>query len=191
MAREKVSYTMVGRYKQGNEVVAYHLQSLEQGKAGKFSREQVIYLIGRGQVSNCTAQLYKDGVIIRGVGMNLEELPVIQTDGNGNSSVRGVEGASIKKSATHQQILEQVAIVAEVKDGTKKWGFVVRNNAGATKAFTRAQIVKLAEEGRISNARVQQDRGQTLLRGSAGTNLTALPSVQLSQMKPLRGNVIS
>lgn len=182
MAREKTIYTMVGRYKQGNEVVAYHLQSLDKGKAGKFSREQVIYLIGRGQISNCTAQLYKDGVIIRGVDMSLEDLPVVQTDSNGNSTVKNANVQNVRKSATQQQVMEQVAIIAEVKDGSKKWGFLVRNNAGATKALNRAQIVKLAELGRISNARVQQDRGQTLLRGAAGTNLTALQSVQLSEL---------
>lgn len=182
MAKERVMYSMVGRYKQGNEIVAYHLQSLDTGKAGKYSREQVIYLIGRGQVSNCTAQLYKDGVIIRGVGMNLESLPVVQTDNNGASTVKNANIQNVRKSATQQQILEQVAIIAEIKDGSKKWGFLVQNNAGAKKACSRAQIVKLAEMGRISNARVQQDRGQTLLRGAGGTNLTALQSIQLSEL---------
>jgi hypothetical protein len=76
--------------------------------------------------------------------------------------------------------MEQVAIIAEVKDGTKKWGFLVQNNAGVRRALNRGQIVQLAEQGRISNARVQKDRGTTLLRGAGGTNLTALQSIQLA-----------
>lgn len=49
----KIQYSIVGRYMNGTEVTGYHLQSIETGKAGKFTREQVIFLVGRGQVTNC------------------------------------------------------------------------------------------------------------------------------------------
>jgi hypothetical protein len=37
MAAKRVQYQIVGRYLNGTEVVGYHLQSIETGKAGKYT----------------------------------------------------------------------------------------------------------------------------------------------------------
>ena len=41
----------------GKEVTGYHLHSMETGKSGRYSRDQVAYLVGRGQVTNCEGQI--------------------------------------------------------------------------------------------------------------------------------------
>ena len=55
----------------GADVTGYHLQSIESGKSGRFTKGQVCFLVGRGQITNCTAQLYKEDVLLRGNGMSL------------------------------------------------------------------------------------------------------------------------
>ena len=82
MAAKRTEYQIVGRYMNGSEVTGYHLQSIEQGKSGRYTREQVVYLVGRGQVTNCTGQIYQDKVILRGNGMSLDDLPVKYEDGD-------------------------------------------------------------------------------------------------------------
>ena len=64
MAAKKTEYQIVGRYMSGKSVVGYHLQSLETGKSGRFTKEQVYYLVGNDQVTNCTGQIYKDDVLL-------------------------------------------------------------------------------------------------------------------------------
>ena len=56
----KILYQIVGRYMNGSEVTGYHLQSMETGKQGKYTKEQTIFLVGRGQVTNCSGQIYQD-----------------------------------------------------------------------------------------------------------------------------------
>lgn len=77
MAARQV-YEIVGRYineDDARDVVGYHLKSVDGSKQGRYSVEQVAFLIGRDQVSNCAAQIYKDKILFRGKGITLESLP--------------------------------------------------------------------------------------------------------------------
>lgn len=157
MGARRTEYRLIGKYRKGNSIVAYQLQNTSNNSSSKFSREQVIYLVGRGQVLNCIGQLNGDGVILRGNGINMEELPTITLDSNGNISFR---------------------IVAEIKDAHKRTGFVVEDGAGNKKPLNINSIAKLVKESRISNAELRRlDSGQVEIVGTNGTNLTALPSV--------------
>lgn len=82
MAARRTLYKVVGRYinvkdkdKPNAKIVAYELVSEDQSKSGKYSIEQLAYLVGRKQVVNVTAQVYKDNVIFRGKDVNLSDLP--------------------------------------------------------------------------------------------------------------------
>lgn len=65
MARQKTLYKLVGRYVIGNDTVYYCLIS-EDGKEVKHTEEQMAFAVGREQVVNVRAQLYKDKVLFRG-----------------------------------------------------------------------------------------------------------------------------
>ncbi|MBO5389224.1 MAG: hypothetical protein J6A59_14055, partial [Lachnospiraceae bacterium] len=75
MARPRTLYKLVGRYMQGNDTVYYGLVS-EDGKEVRATEEQMAFYVGREQVINVTAQLYKDKVLFRGVGCEIKELPI-------------------------------------------------------------------------------------------------------------------
>lgn len=171
MAR-RTEYQIVGRYMEGKEVVAYHLQSLEREKDGRYTREQVCYLVGRGQVTNCSGQLYQDKVILRGVGGSLEDLPVVQ---EGTGEITRTDGVGkIRRGATPQQVMTQFMLVGSIVKGKNTVGYVIANAAGETKKLNRDIVLKLAADGRLGNARVQNYKDKILLRG-VNCNLNELP----------------
>ena len=112
MAAKKTEYQIVGRYMDGSEVVAYHLQSLETGKSGRYSKEQVYYLVGREQVTNCTGQIYKDKVLLRGNGISLDDLPVINEAGE-ISRTEAI--GKIRKGTSAEEAINQLMLVSAVK----------------------------------------------------------------------------
>lgn len=174
MGAKRTEYQIVGRYMDGSKVTGYHLQSLEAGKSGRYTREQVIYLVGRGQVTNCEGQIYKEELLLRGVGMDLASLPV-QSDRTGETSRAEGQG-KIRKGATGADIMTQLNLVEAITNGRQVVGYTLRNAAGAVKRATRADVMTLARDGRLGNARVQMCNGKELLRG-VGYNLNDLPQI--------------
>lgn len=169
----RIEYQIVGRYMDGKEVTGYHLQSIENGKSNRFTKEQVYFLVGRGQVSNCSGQLYQDKVLLRGVGMSLEDLPIQREDG---TLTRTDSIGKVRKGTTPQDAMTQFMIVKSITDGRNTVGYIVANAGGATKNATRQQVFDLAKQGKIGNARYQESNGKPILRG-VDLNLNELPSV--------------
>jgi len=170
----KTMYQIVGRYMNGSEVTGYHLHSMETGKAGRFSREQVAFLVGKGQVTNCTGQIYQDKLILRGTNGSLDDLPVQQEDGR----FKGSETIGhVRKNTSAADAMTQFMIVGVLRDKKNVVGYIVQNAGGATKKLRKSDVIKLAKKGGIGNARVQMNNGQELLRGY-NCNLADLPSEQ-------------
>ena len=180
----RIEYQIVGRYMNGKEVTGYHLQSLETGKSGKYTREQVCYLVGRGQVTNCEGQIYQDKVLLRGVGMSLDSLPVQQEDGELS---RTDSVGHIRKNTTAADAMTQLMLTAAIVSGRNVVGYVVSNSGGASKNVSRADVIKLASENRLGNAKVQNYNGQLILRG-LGCNLNELPQVTAESLGINAGN---
>lgn len=149
-------YQITGRYTKGKEVVGFHLQSITTGKSGKFPKEFVAYLIGKEQVTNCTAQIYKGRVLFRGKGISLDDLPSSPIDGEMDASA------------------ENLTVVGALRSGNRIVGYAVQNAGSGVAKYSRAKVIKLAQEGKITNARVQMYNGKPLLRGK-GVNLDELP----------------
>lgn len=172
MAAKRTEYQIVGRYMSGKEVVGYHLQSIDTGKSGRYTKEQVCWLVGRDQITNCTGQIYQDKVLLRGKGMSLEDLPVQYDDGD----TRNMEQlGKIRKGTSVPNAMEQFMIVGTIKSGRNTVGYVVQNAGCGIKKLKRQQVIELASAGKIGNARVQNYNGNVLLRG-VGCNLDELPS---------------
>ena len=171
MAAQRIQYQMVGRYMNGKEVTGYHMQSMETGKAGRYTREQVIYLVGRDQVTNCTGQLYQDKVLLRGRGMNIEDLPVQYENGD----FKNTENiGKVRRGTSAADAMTQYMITKSITDGRRVVAYEVTNAGGAHKDIPRDDLIRLAGEGRIGNARVQNYNGHVLLRG-VNCNLDDLP----------------
>ncbi len=172
MAAPRVQWQIVGRYMSGTEVTGYHLQSIETGKSGRFTRAQVCYLVGRNQITNCTGSLAKDGVILTGRGMNLASLPSVQ-ENNGKLKNTG-EGGRVKRGTSNGAAMEQFTLISSIKAGNRVLGYGVKNYGGAIKKLQLSVVLKLAQSGKINNARLQMWNGKPLLRG-VGCNLNSLP----------------
>lgn len=169
MGAQRVEYQIVGRYMSGKEVTAYHLQSISTGKGGRYTREQVAYLVGREQITNCIAQIYKDKLLLRGKGINLDDLPVKQE----RKDIDPQEHRSEADGRT--QTMGKLLLVKAIKSGRNTVGYVVQNDGCGAKRFKRQQVIELAKAGKIANARVQNYNGKELLRGF-GCNLDQLPA---------------
>lgn len=177
MGVKRVEYQIIGRYMNGTEVTAYHLMSLESGKSGRYTREQVVFLVGRGQVTNCTGQLYQDKVLLRGNGCSLEDLPVQQEDG----SLRNSEQLGhIRKGTTGTEAMQQLILIGCFVKGRNTVGYRVRNAGGGEATLNREELLELARNGQIGNARVQQYNGKPILKG-VGCDLKKLPRVDVTQ----------
>lgn len=81
MANKLAKYTVTGQYVNGKSTVAYELKSLKTGETKRVTREQLILLIGRGEIANLSAQLYQDKVLIRATDGELSSLPKIADTG--------------------------------------------------------------------------------------------------------------
>ena len=171
MGARRTQYQIVGRYMDGKEVTGYHLQSLETGKTGRYSKEQVAYLVGREQITNCSGQIYQDKLLLRGVGCSLEDLPVQQEDG----SLRRTSAVGhIRKGTSNQDAMTQLNIVGSIVRGRNVLGYVLQNAGGGQTKVDRNKLLELAKEGRIGNARVQMYQGRYILKG-VGVDLSQLP----------------
>ena len=171
---KRIEYQIVGRYMSGKEVTGYHLQSIETGKSGRYTRDQVAFLVGRDQITNCTAQLYQDKVLLRGKGMSLDDLPVkYEDDGTGREN-----STRTRKRESTAQAMEQFLIVGTIKSGRNTVGYVIQNAGCGIKKIKRQQVIELARAGKIGNARVQMYQGKPLLRG-INCSLDELPVEQI------------
>ena len=179
MAAKRTEYQIVGRYMDGKEVTAYHLQSIDTGKSGRYTREQIIYLVGRGQVTNCTGQLYQDKVILRGNGMNLDDLPVQYEDGKSRNMDKL---GRVKKGTDVADAMTQFMIIGIIKYGRNTVGYTLQNAGYGIKRFKRDQVIELAEQGKIGNASIQNYRDRKILRG-INCNLAELPVETINTLR--------
>lgn len=171
MGARRTEYQIVGRYMDGKEVTAYHLQSLDTGKAGRYTREQVAYLVGRGQVTNCEGQIYQDKLLLRGKGISLEELPVQQENGD---LTRADSLGKIRRGTNTHDALTQVMIVGSIVRGRNVLGYVIQNAGGGQARVERDRLIEMARAGRVGNARVQMYNGKPILKG-VDCDLSQLP----------------
>lgn len=177
MGAQRTQYQIVARSMNGKEVLGYYLQSFESGKQGFYTKEQVYFLVGRGQITNCDGQLYQDKVLLRGVGISLEDLPIVNNDGIKNSDGLG----RIRRGTSVEDAINQVNIVGLIANGRNTIGYIVQNAGGGKANVPRNQLLQLARDGKVGNARVQTYRNQLILKG-VNCDLTALPKYTAQEL---------
>ena len=111
MARQRTQYKLAGRYLRGNDTIYYGLITAD-GKEVRATEEVMAYYVGRDQVINVKAQLYKDKVLFRGIGCEIRDLPTIQLD---NSVKTKVDNNVQKEISTNTMTKEVYKIICNNK----------------------------------------------------------------------------
>lgn len=148
------TYEVTGRYMNGTVVCGYNIVDTN-GENKRVTREQLIFLLGKGVISNCTGQIYGNQVIIRGLGgLNINELPIIDIV---NGKVRnGSEVTNVNPSKESvSNIFKQVSLTSRIMKGKTNIGFEVRTHGGTKIRLSREEILDLASKKLVTNAVVQ------------------------------------
>lgn len=182
----KVMYTIQGKYTDGTRTLGWHLTSSDGSKTGRYSKDQVAFLAGKGQIENCIGlgirsyETTEDGVkqatgvYFKGKDCDLSEITVYDMSGK----FRNTESVGhIRKDDTAESVMNKVLLIGVCKKGKKVvTGYIAKNSAGKTKFIPRAEVIERAKAGQIGNARVNFYNGKYLLRSIAGeTPLDSLP----------------
>jgi len=156
MINPGVSYRVTGRYMDGTNIIGYHLVGDDDSQSQE-SKERVIYLIGKGKISNMRVQIGTNNeVILRGKGVNLNNLPVYDVVKNkfrNDTHSQEVANSGVKSNDIQ---LGQYKIVKRIMQKNKCLGYQLQDNTGALTKKGRSQVIKLATERLISNAIVQK-----------------------------------
>ena len=174
MGAQRILYQIVGRQMAGKEATGYYIQSSEDGREKLLTREQIIYLVGRGQITNCTGQIYQDKVLLRGESISLESLPVI----GDNGAMRNL--SRVPKGKTAQDLVNMIQITARIMDGRRAIGYMVKNYGGQEAKWSRNKVLEFAQNNKIVKAKAQTHNGKIILKGH-NCDLTALPEITVEQ----------
>lgn len=186
MVNPNVIYRVTGRYMDGQKIIGYHLVG-EDGSQAQETRDRVIWLIGKGIISNMRVQIGAEGeAILRGKGINLNNLPVYDP---GKDKYRNTESSqqvanssvSVKKSSVADASpMGQYTITHRIMLKNKCLGYQLIDYSGAVTRKKREDVIKLAIQKLISNAVVQRytrqetNTPELILRG-VNCELSKLP----------------
>lgn len=183
---ERNEYKMIGRYNNGNEITAYALMNKADGTTKKYSKEQVVYLAGRGQIADVDGQIYKDDVLLRGLnGFSINKLPVkkdlIAKAADEEASTESGE----PNPNTYFEVPPILSLTAVARQGRSVIAYLVYNSSqNRSKALSREKVIKLAADKKIANAWTQLNKadGTRILRG-LNCNLGQLRSMTPEEME--------
>lgn len=158
MTSKNTNYIVTGRYMDGNKVIGYHLVG-DNGSEVRESRERIIRLISMGLVRNMRLQDGPNGtLIIRGKGVNLNELPVYDPNKN---KLRNIENkVNIQNNIRKYNIVKKIYTI-----DNKLLGYVIKDTTYGDNKVVRAQnIVDMINRGIIENAVLSQVGNKKIVR---------------------------
>lgn len=164
-------YTIVGRVTSGTSVIAYIVKDSLNNSAYPIEKGVIEQLALNKQIYNCTAQIYGSIVNLRGIGCKLNQLPRY------DSNMQPVSNKKVSK-----KIVAEFEIVGKVQKGRTIEAYVIKSLNEPDKPLikmSRENIMKLAKQGRIINAKCQTNKDEIMLRGAPGYNLTRLKNYDL------------
>lgn len=190
MINPGVIYSVTGRYMDGQKIIGYHLVG-QDGSQSQESKERVIYLINKGVIDNMRTQIGTDKeIIIRGKGVNLNNLPVFdpvkgQYRNNEVSQSAANTSVPVKDKVQDASPMGQYQILRRIMLKNSCIGYELQNYSGKTVRKSRDDVIKLGIERLLSNAIVQkytkkgENVSRLILRG-VDCDLSKLPILIVS-----------
>lgn len=159
-------YEIIGRVTKGTSVLGYLILDKSNNTRGTLEKAVVEQLALNKQIYNCTAQVYGNIVNLKGINCKLNQLPKFTMDG------QPVPENDRKK----KRVVSDLKLVGKVQKGRAISDYVVidLNDPNTLMKIPRSLVLKLAQDGRFSNATVQMNGNEIMLRGVSGSNLSQL-----------------
>lgn len=163
-------YEIIGRVTSGTAVVAYTLRDKISGLICQMEKGIVEQLALNKQIYNCNAQLYGNIVNLKGINCKLSQLPKFDNKGN-----------AIDENKNKRKNTADLKLVGKVPCGRLISDYIVISvyEPDKTMKIPRETVIKLAQEGRIINAKSQMNGEEAMLRGTAGVNLAQLKTYDI------------
>ncbi len=170
MAKEH-RYMAVGRYIDGVNVLGYLLRDSHTQKVNLIDRKTVENLALNKLIGNITAQLYEGKVILKGVNCKLNTLPSCDHEGN----IKSLSQIKIPLG-------DKLVITSRIMNKKNIIGYVIQLMCNGVqvdkKSISREDVLRLAKDGYITNARVQYFNRKPVLRG-VNCDLAQLPIIKV------------
>lgn len=159
-------YEIVGRISKGTTVIAYMLKDRTSNSTLSMEKGMVEQLALNKQIYNCTAQVYGNLVNLKGINCKLSKLPKYKEDGD-------IVGDEPKKKV---KVEADLKIVGKITEGRTITHYVVSalKSPDVMMKVPKETVIQLALEGRFTNAKVQMNGNELMLRGTYGANLNQL-----------------
>lgn len=180
-------FRVVGRYMAGNELLAYQLVG-SSGSNIKVNKEKAILMISRGLIENMRVQYSGDQVLIRGKGVNINNLPVYNMN---TETFRNTPNYSNNTKQSRCNPIAQYKIIKRIMFKTSCVGYVVLDASGKELKINKNKADELGLSGLFINAEAHKyiPTGSTTpritLRG-VGCELRKLPQLLVDQ----NGNIV-
>ena len=194
MSNIVITYRVTGRYMTGSTVSAYHLVGCD-GSQVVANKDRVIYMLGKGLIENMRLQANGGEMIIRGKGINLNNLSVFDINKGGfrnNAASKSIVNSSVTpKKNSGVNPMGQLTLTKRIMYKQNCLGYIVTDHSGNEKKLSRTRVVELATQRLLSNAIVQKyvqkgsNEEQLVLRGM-GCDIRELPIVAVDK----NGNII-
>ncbi len=162
-------YKVVARYMDGVKVLGYHLID-SYGNGQPVKKDIVEQMAMEKQIINCIAQRYKGAIVMKGTDCKLTALPVIDAN---SGKVKGAD--QVSEESKNKNKLE---ITARITKGKVTVGYVLRDRKGVEHKVKREDVLTLARDKKIINARAQMFNGELVLRGIK-FELAQLPNIRI------------
>lgn len=159
-------YEVVGRIPSGTSVIAYVLVDKVTNTRFIMEKGMVEQLALNKQIYNCSAQVYGGIVNLKGINCKLNRLPHYDESGNPLD-------ASCKSTKRAKADLQ---LVGKIQNGRTITYYVVSDIYEPDKLIQipRDTVIRLAQDGRIVNVKVQKNGTDSMLRGVDGFYLSQL-----------------
>lgn len=162
-----LKYRVVKRVYKGNELDHY-TSICSNGQQRDLDKEQLAYLAAKGQIENLQVVLTKTDVAFRGVGININDLPVERLK---SDAVTEREEAAAKKDYV-------VTLIGALMEGRTLIGYYARTADGKKGTFQKEKIIEMADNGLVTNAVAVMRNGTKGIKGKAGFKLQTLKIYQ-------------
>lgn len=158
-------YEIVGRMLDGTHVMAYLIKDRLSQNEIRLEKGIVEQLALNKQIYNCNAQVYNNAVNLKGINCKISQLPKYDDDGN-----------IIPKEPPKLKIIPNLKLVGKVQSGRTISDYIVvsLSDESTLMKIPKDAVLLLAQEGRITNAKVQYNNGKLMLRGKDGRSLAKL-----------------